>query len=257
MRSKIVILVLAVLLGVLAAVFAGRYLDSVRTEISAQAQPVRVLVATRDIPVGTTAAQILSQGYSGEQQYPRQYVADGAISSPTSIEGLVLAAPLTRGEQLTSLRFKVAEEVGLAYTIPEGFVAVSVPDDPSRGVSGFVTPGDYVMVIASFAPDGGLKSAITKTLISKARVLAAGADTSQTAPAADAQQTGGGGLLSGGKTSAGGRTSMQTLTLAVTLDDAERLVFAQESGSVWYALLGSSSTNVPSTAGEQYPRVLR
>jgi len=256
MRTKMVILAVAVVLGLLSAFLVGRYLDSLRAEISAQAEPVRILVAMRDVPAGTTAAEILTQGYTEQRQYPRQYVADGAISSPASIEGLVLAVPLTRGEQLTSTRFKVAEDVGLAYAIPEGFVAVSVPDNPSRGVSGFVVPGDYVMVIASFESGGGLNTAITKTLISKARVLATGAETSQTAPAAGARQSGGGGLLGGSQASAGG-ADIQTLTLAVTLSDAERLVFAQESGSVWYALLGSSTTNVPPTAGEQFPRVLR
>jgi pilus assembly protein CpaB len=255
MRSKIIILVVAVVLGLLSAFFVARYLDSARADIAAQAEPVRVLVATRDIPAGTTATEILSQDYSEEQLIPRQYVADGAISSSASIDGKVLAVPLTRGEQLTTARFKVAEEVGLSFALPEGYVAISVPDSESRGVSGFVSPGDYVMVIASF-DSGGLDTAVTKTLISKARVLAAGTETSQTVAPAEQEQGAQGGLMNSGSAGSAG-TGPATITLAVTPVDAERIVFAHEAGSVWYALLSSSTTTVPATTGEKYPQVLR
>lgn len=255
MRTKIIILVVAVALGLLSAFFVARYLSDARAEILAQAEPVRVLVAARDIAAGTTAAEITRGNYVEEREIPRQYVADGAISSLGSIEGKVLAVPLTRGEQLTAARFRIPEDVGLAYAIPEGYVAVSVPDNPARGVSGFVKPGDYVMVITSFEPEGGLEDAITKTLIKKARVLATGTETSQTVTPATQQEQQQGGLLNRASGAAG--SGVQTLTLAVTPVDAERLVFAQEVGSVWYALIASSSTTVPDTEGEKFPQVLR
>lgn len=253
MRSKLIILSVAVVLGLLAVLFGARYLDSARADIASGAEPVLVLVATRDVPAGTPAEQLLEQEFAEEREVPRQFVADGAISTTGSIKGKVLAVPLTRGEQLTSSRFKVAEEVGLAYTLPEGYVAISVPDNPARGVSGFISPGDYVMVISSFDP-GELEDAVSKILIKKARVLATGSETSQTVTPDDAQQAQGGGMLGSGGQAAGG---VQTLTLAVTPVDAERLVFAQEAGSVWYTLLASASTDVPDTAGEKFPPVLR
>lgn len=253
MRSKLLILAVAVVLGLLAVLFGARYLDSARAEIAAGAEPVLVLVASRDVPAGTPAEQLLDQEFAEEKEVPRQYVADAAISSVGTIKGKVLAVPLTRGEQLTSNRFKVAEEVGLAYALPEGYVAISVPDNPARGVSGFITPGDYVMVIGSFDP-GTIDEAISKILIKKARVLATGTETSQTVQPSASEQGESGGMLSGNASSAPG---IQTLTLAVTPVDAERLVFAQEVGSVWYTLLSSSSIVVPDTAGEQFPQVLR
>lgn len=252
MRSKMFILAVAVVLGLLAVFVGARYLDSARAEIAAESEPTRVLVATRDVPAGTPAEELIGEGFAEEVEVPRRYVADGAISSPASIEGRVLSVSLTRGEQLTLSRFKVAEEVGMAYALPEGYVAISVPDNPARGVSGFISPGDYVMVIASFDP-GGLEEAVTKTLIKKARVLATGTETSQTVTPGAAQQAQGGGIM--GASSTG--TGVQTLTLAVTPIDAERLVFTQEVGSVWYTLLSSSSTTVPDTAGEKFPPVLR
>lgn len=257
MRSRIVILVVAVLLGILAAFFAARYLSSARADIRAQAEPVSVLVADRDLPAGMSAEEIIDKKYAKATEVPRQYVSDGAVSSAASIEGQVLVTPLSRGEQLTVSRFQLATDAGLAYSIPPGFVAVSVPDDPSRGVSGFVKPGDYVMVIASFQPGGGLEKAVTQTLLNKARVIATGTDTSQTVPADTSTESGGGGLI--GRTSQGGGqgSNVKTLTLAVSPADAERIVFAQESGSVWYALIGATSTEVPPTAGQSYPAVIQ
>lgn len=256
MRSRVVILVVAVLLGILAAFFAARYLSSARADIRAQAEPVSVLVADRDLPAGMSAEEIIDKKYAKAQEVPRQYVSDGAVSSAASIEGQVLVTPLSRGEQLTVGRFQLAADAGMAYSIPPGFVAVSVPDNPSRGVSGFVKPGDYVMVIASFQPGGGLEKAVTQTLLSKARVIATGADTSQTVPAEGTTEEGGGGLI-GQTQGGGGGSKLNTLTLAVTPADAERIVFAQESGSVWYALIGATSTEVAPTPGQTYPAVLQ
>ena len=255
MRSKIVLLLVAVALGVVATLFAARYLNDAQAEIVSQAEPVRVLVATRDVPAGTSVEEIMSKDFVQDQEIPRQFVADGAVSSAGSIAGLVLAVPLTRGEQLTAGRFMVAEEVGLAYTVPEGHVAISLPYVPARGVSGFVSPGDFVMVIGTFASND-LETAVTKTLVPKARVLAAGAETSNTVTPATATQTGEGGML-GAAGSADGAEGPATLTLALTAVDAERVVFAQEAGTVWYALLASGSAAVTETAGEQYPQVLR
>jgi pilus assembly protein CpaB len=252
MRSKLTILIVAVVLGLLAVFFGARYLESAKADIVAGAEPVVVLVATRDVPAGTPAELLLEQEYAEEREVPRQYVADGAVSRLTSIKGKVVAVPLTRGEQLTSGRFNLAEEVGLAYALPEGYVAISVPDNPARGVSGFISPGDYVMVISSFDP-GDLEAAVSKILIKKARVLATGTETSQTVSPEGAQEQSGG-LMNNGSAAAG---TVQTLTLAVTPIDAERLVFAQEVGSVWYTLLSSSTMTVPDTAGEMFPPVLR
>lgn len=253
MRSKLMILAIAVVLGVLAVFFGGRYLHSAEAKIVAGAEPVTVLVAVRDVPAGTPADQVVAQEYAVAKQVPRQYVADGAIATVKSIEGKVLAVPLTRGEQLTSSRFKIAEDVGLSYSLPEGYVAISVPDNPARGVSGFISPGDYVMVISSFDP-GELEEAVSKILIKKAKVLATGTQTMATAAPEEDEEQQSGGMLGEADT---GTTTVQTLTLAVTPVDAERLVFAQEVGQVWYTLLSSNSIEVPDTAGETFPPVLR
>lgn len=243
MRSKILIIIVAVVLGLAAAFFGAQYLSGARAKIAAGAEPVKVLVATREIPQGTDAATLISAGFAEEREVPRQYVTDGAISTLESVSGKVTATAIARGEQLTSPRFTLAAELGLSFAIPDGYVAVSVPDNPTRAVSGFVTPGDYVMVMATFDVDG----LITRTLIKKARVIATGKETTQTAtPEVDP--------VTGEPVQV---EQVPTLTLALSPVDAERIVFAQEGGSVWYALISSEQTVIPDTKGERYPGVMR
>lgn len=251
MRSKMIILAVAVVMGLLAVLFGARYLDSARADIASGAEPVKVLVTTRDVPAGTAADQLLDQQFAEEKEVPRQYVANDAIASINSVKGKVLAVPLSTGEQLTASRFKLAEEVGLSYALPDGYVAISVPDNPARGVSGFIKPGDYVMVVCSFDA-GTLDEAISKILIKKAKVLATGTQT--VATASNSEKDTESSML--GNSSGSSSSTVQTLTLAVTPVDAERLVFAQEAGDVWYTLL-SSTIDIPDTSGETYPPVLR
>ncbi|MFU8891667.1 MAG: Flp pilus assembly protein CpaB [Anaerosomatales bacterium] len=263
MRSKMVILVAAILLGLVAAFFAARYLDSARMRLEADAQPVEVLVAQQELQVGSSADQLLESDQIVVARMPRQYVSDGAVSSPASIEGQVLAFPVSKGEQITAARFKYATEVGLSYAVPKDYVAVSIPNNAVKGVAGLIKPGDHVMVLATFEPGDGIEDAITKVILRKARVIAAGADVttaesgSTSSPGTEGQ-AGGGGVLGGGGTG-GAREQADapgTITLAIPPAEAERLVFAEEQGRVWLALIGSATTEVPATPGMTYPGVL-
>ena len=145
MRSRVLTLIVAIVVALLAGVFAARYLSSAKAQIQAQGQPVTVLVAKQDVPAGVTADELLDKRYADLRQVPRQYVTDDAVSSSAGIRGQVLAVPLSRGEQLTTAQFKLAEEAGLAYSVPEGYVAVSITKDAASGVSSFLKPGDQVM----------------------------------------------------------------------------------------------------------------
>ncbi len=261
MRSKILVLVAAIAFGLIAAFFAARYLDSARIRLEADAQPVEVLVAQQDLPVGSTAEQLLENEQIVSTTIPRQYVSDGAVSSSASIEGQVLAFSVSRGEQITAARFKYPAEAGLSYAVPKDYVAVSVPNNAVKGVSGLVKPGDHVMVIATFEPTGELSDAITKVVLRKVRVIAVGTDlstaesgTTASVSSEDQQGRQEGTLVGGGQETADEPPG--TITLALPPVEAEQLIFAEEKGSVWLALIGSTTTEVPTTPGMTYPQVL-
>ena len=252
MRSKLVILVVAVILGVLAAVLTGRYVASLERGVAAEDEPIEVLVAQEAVARGTSAEEMLEAGLVVRQSIPRRYVAEGAVSSTASIEGQVLAEDVSRGEQITQARFRFPSQAGLAFSIPEDFVAVTISNNAVKGVAGLVKPNDHVMVVVTLdpGPDGEV---LTQVLLPRARVLAIGTAVGAE-PAETQQQTGGGGLA--GSQQADGQQPASTITLALSPEDVEKLVCAEETGSVWLALLGSTDTELPQTQGQTLQSLL-
>ncbi|MBW6468711.1 MAG: Flp pilus assembly protein CpaB [Coriobacteriia bacterium] len=252
MRSRLVILVVAVVLGLIAAAMTGRYLASLERGVAAEDEPIEVLVAQEEIDRGMSAEEILEAGLVVRESIPRRYVAEGAVSSPASIEGQVLAEQLTAGEQVTQARFRFPSQAGLAFSIPDDFVAVTIANDAVKGVAGLVKPSDHVMVVVTLdpGPDG---EAVTQVLLPRARVLAVGSavGTESSQPATGG---GGGGLV--GAQQGGEQQTASTITLALSPADVEKLVYAEEKGSVWLALLGSTDAQTPETAGQTLQSLL-
>ncbi len=252
MRSRIVILVAAVLLGVLAAVLTGRYLSSLERGVAEQDEPVEVLVAQEPIARGAFADELIATEVLAIESIPRRYVAEGAVSSASTIAGKVLAEDLSAGEQITQVRFQFPSEAGLAYSIPADYVAVSIPNTAVKGIAGLVKPGDHVMAVVTLDP-GPEGEPLTQVLIPKARVLAVGAMVSaQPAPVQEEDD----GRLGGGAAEEQQAEAPSTITLALSPADVERLVFAEEKGSVWLALLGSAETEIAATTGQTLRSVL-
>jgi pilus assembly protein CpaB len=255
MRTKIIVLIVAILLGLAAAYVAVNYVEGARSTVEEEEQPVEILVAQQDLPAGLSAEELVSEEYVSLVQVPRRYVADGAVSSVAVIEGKLLTVPVTKGEQITTARFSLPSEAGLSFAVPEDFVAVAMPNTPARGVAGLIRPGDSVAVYATFEPGTDLEEAVTRLILSKARVLAVGESTTSIPEdgddeAADDPQT-----LTGAQAATGADVPI-TVTLALSPADAEKLVFAQEQGKVWLALLGPGTTEIPTTPGQQFPGVI-
>jgi pilus assembly protein CpaB len=172
-------------------------------------------------------------------------VSDDAVSSSKAISGQVLAASLSAGEIVTAARFQNPKDAGLAYSVPNGFVAVSIPSDAVKGVAGLLKPGDFVMVTATFEPGPNGVDALTRVLLPKARVLAVGTDVG----AQQVTQSGGSSITGNTANAETEQKAAPTVTLALAPSDVEKLVFAEEQGSVWLALLPATETEVPVTPG--------
>jgi pilus assembly protein CpaB len=196
------------------------------------------------------------------EDVPRQFVAANAISSVRAIEGQVLATPLSAGEQVTTARFQFPSQAGLAYTVPEGMVAVSISNDAVKGVAGLVKPGDYVMAVASFdAPTGDEQSAgrdesnqITRVLLPKLRVLAVGGNIG-TESAPTEEERGASPTLGSGRQQDPDTGPPSTLTVAVSPANLEKLVFAENNGEVHLALMSAADEAVPPTKGRTFQTI--
>ncbi len=251
MRTKILIVIVALVLGGVAAVMAANYLDDARTTIEAEGEAVKVLVAVEDIPRGLTAEELLARELIVLEEVPRRFVAAGATSSERAIEGQVLAAALTAGEQITRSRFEYPSSAGLAYSIPGDYVAISIPVDEIDGVAGLVKPGDHIALYVTFSPGPDGEADLTRLLIADTKVLASGGALRAEAPAEE--EAGSGGVFTTSRSDSGSEETKEvprTLTIAVSAADAERVVFAEETGEVWCALLPATALEPPAGAGQ-------
>jgi pilus assembly protein CpaB len=259
MRSRLIILIVAIALGVTGAFVAMRYLQAEQARIAQGAQLLTVLVAQQDLPAGMTSEQLLSKGYLIQRQIPRQYVAASAVSSRAMLDGKVVAQPISKDQQVTDSMFKYAADVGLASSTPKNYVAVAIPYDAARGVGNLLRPGDSVAVFATFElGQKGVDAAVTKLILPKAKVLAVDQtlDPGPASTQADtaANNANNGSLAGGSQTK---RAPNPTLTLALTPADAEKVVFAQEEGKVWLGLYSPTDLNTPVTAGIRYRQMVR
>lgn len=256
MRGKVLIVVAALVLGGIAAFTTYGYLGAVQQQAAAGSQLVKVYVATQDIPRGASASDLIAKGLVEQVDMPKRYVAEGAVSSADSVADRVLAGPVSKGEVLTSGRFQYASQAGLAFSVPKGLVAVTVPVDDARGVAGLVSPGDHVAVLATVQRTSARDSE-TRIIVPGVQVLAVGQNTdAQGTSAAPSSQ--GGGVLSSAQSSGstqGGPTTI--VTIAVSPTDAEKIVFAIESGSIWLALLPGSSSEATPGHGQTATSVLK
>jgi len=251
MRVRMLIVVVAIVLGASAAVMAANYLRGARADIAGENQPVEVLVAQQDLPRGVSAEQLLEQKLVVIEEVPARFVAADAVSSERVIANQVLASSVGAGEQLTKSRFDYPADAGLAYTVPEGHVAVSLAVDDVSGVSGLVKPGDSVIVFASYEPSGR-ESAVTKAAIGRARVLAVGETISAETAQADQEQDGG---VLGQDATQAEKETYRTVTLALSVDDAQEAAFANEFGSIHLALLPQNSAEPTATVAISFKQV--
>lgn len=248
MRTKAIIIVIALALAGVATALAVNYINSARSEVAASSEPIEVLVAQEDIPRGAAAEELIAGGMIALEEVPQRYVAADAISSERAIEGQVLNTPLSKGEQVTVARFSLPSAAGLAYSVPADQVAIAIPVDEVRGISGMVRPGDKVAVFVTIeSPDAAEDEAkVTRLLIAEAKVVAMGTALTAEPPQQQDEKEGGGALVTENREEA---RAPSVMTLAVPPSDAEKLIFSEEEGSVWVVLLPATAEAAPTAPG--------
>lgn len=146
--------VIAVVLGLLAAGLTTLYVTNYRKHVQQGQESVGVLVAAKDIPAGTSGAAIISGHMLKTESVPRTALVPGAISSPKQIAKLVTIADVNAGEQVTTRRFGSARELGIRSYLHGTLRAVQFAADPNQILAGTLKEGDHVDVVANLCPDG-------------------------------------------------------------------------------------------------------
>jgi pilus assembly protein CpaB len=234
MRRPANILLLAIVIGALAAALVYRYVRSQQETMEAALRAARstaispttlpVVVANETIPIGTT----IEPGKVRVVGWPGDALPEGAIADPALAGGHVARVTIEKNQPLTQSQF-VDQTAGLLpLLITEGMRGMSVKVDNVSGVSGFITPNSRVDVMIAVTPEGGEKEMRSKIVLQGVKVLATGMSIEQR----DNKPV-----------------EVPTVTLLVSPQDAEKLTLATREGPVQLALRNYRDEETVTTPG--------
>jgi Flp pilus assembly protein CpaB len=165
-------------LAALAANLTSVYVVNYKRHVQHGEGKVTVLVAARDIPAGTSGADVIDQHMLKKETVPRKAVVAGSISSPDQLSQYVATADVYQGEQVTTRRFSPPSEQGIRAQIKGTQRAYQLEGDQHQLLAGTLKAGDHVDVIGSWEENGDNNRVVSRDVVRNLLVL--------TAPAAPA-----------------------------------------------------------------------
>lgn len=211
-KKTIIIIGIAVACGLLAVFLVNNYITSKEKAIYKGMEMVPIVAITQD----TVAGQKITTQMIAERKVPQKYLHTNAVLAKDLklLIGQKLIYPMKRGDTVlwTSLSSEAERmKAGLADRITKGERALSISVDEVTGVSGLIEPNDHIDILCTVRSEITEEEA-TFTLLQNITVLATGS------------------ALAGEENKK--NKGYRTLTLLVTLEEAELLVFAQKKGKL-------------------------
>lgn len=211
-------LIIALVLGFLAALVAYRTMKHHEEQVKEGWELVPVVVADRDVQEGMA----LEWDMVAEHRMPKQFVTTNVVD-PKQMERVIgqkLMVPLQRGDLIVWSQFHSdGSSQRLSNVVSRAMRAVSISVSGVASVSNMVRPNDHIDILASFSDErkGGK---VTVTLMQDVIVIATGQVTGNTNLT----------LLDSSK------RSYSTITLLVLPEQAEMLVLAEQLGQLHLTL---------------------
>lgn len=237
MARRSVLLMVAVLIALVGTAMIVVYVQGIDARAAEGQELVEVLVATDSIEAGEPVLAAQEAGKFELKQVRRDDMVDGALSSTGSISDLVATGSVYPGEQLIAKKFGTLGDTD-SLVIPEDKMAVSVELTDFERVAGFVNPGNEVAIFATaldavkLSPTGEETKLGDWTRIVLPRVQVVGVGTTSVTPRTTQNEEG---------EQVTEEVPKTILTIAVTQAEAEKLVHADRTAEVTFALLTDDS----------------
>jgi pilus assembly protein CpaB len=240
MDRRRVLLIIAAVVAALGTLLVFLYVRSADARAQDSVDAVTVLTASQPIASGESYQAALDAGKIVPKGVARSQLLANVQTSPDALKGTVALQNILPGEQIVADKFGAnAADAASPLGIPAKMMAISVNlTDPDR-VAGFVNPGSEVAIFvtatnAAQDADPNAPTAVaakTKLLLERVTVLGVGSTTpvTTTTTAEDGTQ----------QTEQLPRT---LLTLALTQDQAQKVILASKTLDVTFALLTKDST---------------
>ncbi|MBN1781042.1 Flp pilus assembly protein CpaB [bacterium] len=184
-----------------------------------------VVLATVHLPIGTK----IEKNNVRMESWPSKLLPEGYFTDIPTVIGRVIKTDAFPGEAIIESKLAPAgSEGGFSSIIPPGMRALTVEVNTYVGVGGFILPNTRVDVLVTVASYRDKEEASTRIILENIKVLA----VDQTF-----QRKG------------DDPVTVQTVTLLVTPDQAEKLVLASTEGKLQLTLRNDSDDAQNRTAG--------
>ena len=242
MTRRIIGVLLAIILAIAGTGLVFLWINTAEERVAEGQEAVQVVLANERIPAGTSGARLREQELVREVVMPASSVPEGALSSIiedlADLEDQVVTSDLHPDQLLMRRAFGPPAQLTGGLAVPDTKVAVSVRIDVHQQVAGYVRPGSHIAIFNTYGSDDddeideAADNTRTRLLLPRVEVLAVGVfgDGGVTTTTADEDEEGRSGLV---------------LTVAVSQDEAERLIHASRTGQLYLALLTDTSEIEP------------
>lgn len=223
MKGRMIAAIIAVVLMVIGALLLLRYVATVDQQAQEKLEPVEVLVVTKPIARGQSPA--LNDNVE-IKRIAKVAVVPDAVSKFSEIKDKFAAVDMIPGEQVLQPRFLDAAALGSAgVKVPDGMLQVTVPLSAERILGGYVKPNDEVTIVVT--SDGNTKSVLHDVLITRVQVPGEEKKAEEgQGPEKPKEPNGSSGAL---------------ITFALSLENAEKVVWSAENATMWLLAEGEKS----------------
>ena len=247
--AKKKLLLAALIVGFLAALLMGLYAKQQHNK-SEELLGFQVEVVKSTVPIAANTP--LTPELIKTELVPEKFLPPNPIRKENMdiYIGQQLAVPVAAGAMVLTSDF-VIEKVSrdLSGKVPAGERAMSIPVDAISGVSGLLTPGDRVDILGTFpvsdkselVPGSNGQDSVgfvTMTLLQNVTLLAVGQQLSNVGQAQSKQ-------------------TYNSLTMSVTIEEAELLTIAQTRGKLMMLLRNRDDVEVAAIQRKTLKEVLR
>ena len=164
---------LAIALAAVAVLLVFYYVSQERGRLQEDQELVPVWVASKDIPVGTSGAELDAGGFLTSSEVERSQVAPGALLDPADVATKVVSAQIYKGEQVSQLRFKSEAERGIRAQLTGNQRAVQIPGNEHQLLAGTLQTGDRVDIVGTWNVPENETNHVSRTILRDILVLEA------------------------------------------------------------------------------------
>jgi Flp pilus assembly protein CpaB len=144
----------AVGLALVAALLTTFYVANYKRHVRQSESTVKVYVAKRDVPQGTSGAEMIKRHLMVTSDVTARTVVPGYVSSPDQVASLLTTQTIFAGEQVTLRRFASHAQQGIRSQLHGPLRALSLPGTNDQLLAGILKDGDHVDVMANLKTGG-------------------------------------------------------------------------------------------------------